>query len=120
MRARNVGVLVAVAIGAICLFASPAMAFTLGWGPVTTYEDNTAIGPEASGVFYNVEMDGTTRASKISATSWVLPPVAKKSSHTFRVQTQLGTGEVSVWTPPFAWTSPPGSPAAPSGINVRP
>jgi len=126
MAKNYVGVLVAVVIGVICLFASPASAFTLNWGPVTTYNDNNAIGPEAEGVFYNVEMDGTVRASKISATSWILPPVAKKSSHTFRVQTQLGITDNtgipirSEWSPPFAWTSPAGSPAVPSGLSVQP
>jgi len=94
--------------------------FTLSWDPVTQYVDNTMIGPEAGGVFYNVEMDGTGRASKITATSWVLPTIAKKSSHTFRVQTQLGTGEVSDWTAPFAWTSPGANPVAPGGMNVTP
>jgi hypothetical protein len=94
--------------------------FTLSWSPVTTYDDNTVIGPEANGVFYTVEMDGTTRATKIAATSWAIPAVAKKSSHTFRAQTVLGTGEVSFWSPPFAWTSPTGSPALPSGMSVQP
>lgn len=120
MKRLHVGVLVAGVIGATLLFASSAIAFTLNWPAVTTYTDNTTIGPEASGVFYNVEMDGTARASRISATSWVLPAIAKKSSHTFRVQTQLGTGEVSVWTPPFAWTSPGANPVAPSGLSVTP
>jgi len=94
--------------------------FTLSWSPVTTYVDSTPIGPEANGIFYNVEMDGTQTASKIAATSWVIPAVAKKSSHTFRAQTVLGTGEVSAWTPPFAWTSPQGDPAAPGGMTVQP
>jgi hypothetical protein len=108
------------------LVASSAFAFTLSWNPVTLYTDNTTIGSEAQGVFYNVEMDGTTRASRISATSWPIPAVAKKSSHTFMVQTELGaldnTGVPirSEWSPPFAWTSPTGSPVVPSGISVQP
>jgi hypothetical protein len=120
MKKANVGVIVAVVIGVMLLFSGSANAFTLSWDPVTQYADNTAIGSEAGGVFYNVEMDGTVRASKISATSWVLPAVPKKSSHTFRAQSVLGTGEVSAWTPPFAWTSPPGVPVVPSGLTVQP
>jgi hypothetical protein len=103
-------------VGMFLLFSG----FTLSWDPVTTYTDNTTIGSEAQGVFYNVEMDGTTRATRISATSWAIPSVAKKSSHTFRAQTVLGTGEVSALSPPFAWTSPTGSPALPSGMSVQP
>ena len=94
--------------------------FTLNWSPVTTYVDSTPIGPEAQGVFYNVEMDGTQTATKIAATSWVLPAVPKKSSHTFRAQTVLGTGEVSAWTAPFPWSSPEGVPSVPGGMNVQP
>ena len=103
-------------LGMFILFSG----FTLSWTPVTKYTDNTVIGSEANGMFYNVEMDGSTTAAKITATSWALPPVGKKTSHTFRVQAELGTGEVSAWTPPFAWTSPTGSPAVPSGISVQP
>ena len=63
-----------------------SFAFSLSWGPVTTYTDNTAIGVEANGVFYNVEMDGAQVATRIAATSWTLPAVAKKSAHTFRAK----------------------------------
>ena len=120
MKRNYVGVFAAVVIGVICLFASPAMAFTLNWTAVTQYTDNTVIGPEAQGVFYNVEMDGATASGNFSGTSWNIPPVAKKSSHTFRVRTALGSGEVSAWTPPFAWTSPTANPAVPSGLSVQP
>ena len=120
MKLKNVGVIVAVVLGVMCLFAGSASAFTMSWDPVTQYTDNTAIGSEAQGVFYNVEMDGTVRASRISVTSWVLPDVPKKSSHTFRAQSVLGTGEVSAWSPPFAWTSPAGVPVVPSGMTVQP
>jgi len=110
----------------VLFVASSALAFTLSWNPVTQYTDNTTIGPEANGIVYNVKMDGTATASKISATSWSIPAVAKKSSHAFMVQTELGaldnTGVPirSEWSPPFAWTSPTGSPALPSGMSVEP
>jgi len=104
----------------LLLLSVPALAFTLNWTAVTMYDDNTVIGPEAQGVFYNVEMDGATASGNFSGTSWNIPPVAKKSSHTFRVRTALGSGEVSAWTPPFAWTSPTANPAVPSGLSVQP
>jgi hypothetical protein len=100
--------------------ATTSFAFTLSWDPATTYTDNTVIGAEANGVFYNVEMDGTQTATRTPATSWVLPAVAKKSAHTFRAQTVLGTGEVSAWSPPFPWTSPAGNPNAPGQLRVVP
>jgi len=115
---KMLGLLVGMAI--LMLYAEGASAFTLNWAPVTTYTDNTTIGAEAQGVFYNVEMDGAAASGNFSGTSWVIPTVAKKSAHTFRARTVLGTGEVSAWSPPFAWTSPQGSPAVPGGMNVQP
>jgi len=113
---KMIGLLIGLAI---LMYAGNARAFTLNWDPVTQYTDNTTIGPEAGGGFYNVEMDGAAASGNFSGTSWVIPPVAKKSSHTFRARAVLGSGEVSAWTPPFAWTSPQGSPAVPSGMSVR-
>jgi hypothetical protein len=114
---KMLGLLIGMVV--LMLYVENAMAYTLNWEPVTTYTDNTAIGPEAGGVFYNVEMDGTEASGNFSGASWVIPAVEKKSSHTFRARTVLGSGEVSAWTPPFAWTSPQGSPAVPSGMNVQ-
>jgi hypothetical protein len=100
--------------------------FTMSWDPVTTYTDNTLIGPEAQGVFYNVEMDGVQVVSKTSATSWVLPVVPKKSTHSFRGQAELGaldnTGVPirSAWSPFYSWTSPAGNPNAPGQLRVAP
>ena len=95
--------------------------FTLSWDPVTQYTDNTTIGPEAGGVFYNVEMDNAVIPMNISGTSWVLPAVPKKSAHIFRARTVLGAGGTpSDWSPPFPWTSPAGNPAAPGQLRVNP
>lgn len=121
MRRWNlVGVLAVLVIGATMLFAAPVSAFTLSWNPVTTYTDNTVIGAEANGIFYNVEMDGAMASGNFSGNTWNIPAVAKKSAHTFRVRTVLGTGDMSAWTPPFAWTSPAGVPVVPSGLTVQP
>lgn len=126
MKKRNVGVIAALAIGAMLLFATGVMAFTMSWNPVTEYTDNTLIGAEAGGVFYNIEMDGVVTASKLSGTSWTLPPVPKKSTHTFRAQTELGaldnTGVPirSAWSPFYTWTSPAGNPMAPGQLRVVP
>ena len=105
----------------VILLISPFIfGFTLSWDPVTTYTDNTAIGPEANGIFYNIEMDGTKVVTKTTGTSWIIPTVAKKSAHTFRAQAEAGTGEVSAWSPPFAWTAPAGNPGAPGQLRVAP
>jgi hypothetical protein len=118
--------LVAVLVSMISLYAVPAFATSLDWDPVTQYTDNTTIGPEANGIFYNVEMDGTTRAAKISALSWTLPAVTKGSAHQFRVQTELGaldnTGVPyrSAWSPAYGWTSPLVTPRLPGGLRVSP
>jgi len=100
--------------------------FTLSWDPVTQYTDNTPIGTEALGIFYNVEMDGAVTATKISGNSWVLPAVPKGSAHQFKVQTQLGALDNngvpvrSVWSPPLGWTSPLGLAGPPGNLRVAP
>lgn len=94
--------------------------FTLSWNEVTTYTDNTTIGPEANGVFYNIEMDGSRVVTRTAATSWVIPAVPKRSAHTFRAQAELGTGEVSAWSSLFPWTSPAGNPGAPGQLRTSP
>ena len=105
----------------VILLMSPFMiGWTVSWDPVTTYTDNTAIGPEANGIFYNIEMDGARVVTKTTGTSWVIPTVAKKSAPTFRAQAEAGTGEVSAWSPPFAWTVPAGNPGAPGQLRVAP
>ena len=118
---RNIvgAILALLMIGATMMFAGSAFAFTLSWGAVTTYTDNSLIGSEASGVFYNVEMDGLSVATRISATSWILTPVLKRSAHTFRAQTVLGTGELTAWSPLFLWTAPAGNPNAPGQLRIQ-
>lgn len=106
-------------LATILVLAPFMFGFNLTWD-AAMYTDNTTIGPEANGVFYNVEMDGARVATKTAATSWVIPAVPKKSAHTFRAQTELGTGEVSAWSPPFGWTSPAGNPGAPGLLRVAP
>ena len=112
-------------IFATILLLSPFIfGFTLSWDPTTTYTDNTLIGPEAGGIFYNVEMDGSQVATKIAGTSWTIPAVPKKSTHQFRGQTQLGaldnTGQPirSAWSPFYPWTAPAGNPNAPGQLRV--
>jgi len=119
MRWKTVGAALAIALGATMLFAGSASAYTLSWGAVTSYTDNSLIGSEANGVFYNVEMDGLPVATRISATSWILTPVLKKSVHTFRAQAVLGTGEASVWSPLYTWTAPAGNPTAPGQLKIQ-
>jgi len=100
--------------------------FTLSWDPVTQYKDGDPIGQEALGIFYNIEMDGTVTATKISGVSWVLPAVAKGSAHQFRAQTQLGALDNngvplrSAWSPSYGWTSPLGLAGPPGNLRVAP
>jgi hypothetical protein len=110
---------VLVLLAATMLFAGSAFAFTLSWGPVTSYTDNSLIGSEANGVFYNVEMDSAAVATRTPAVQWILTPVAKRSAHTFRVQTVLGTGELSAWSPLYSWTAPAGNPNAPGQLKTQ-
>jgi hypothetical protein len=98
-----------------------ARAATLSWSPVTTYTDNTAI--ESSKIItYEVQVDGVTQATNVSGISWPIPQglIGHGKVLTFNVRTKLSTGEVSAWTAPFPWTSPPGVPNRPSGMSVTP
>jgi len=99
--------------------------FTLSWDPVTKYTDNTVIGTEAQGVFYNVEMDNTAASGRFSGNSWVIPsPGAKGTPHSFRVRTELGaldnTGQPyrSVWSPSYGWAVPLVNPGNPLNLRV--
>ncbi len=102
----------------LMLAAGSAFAFDLDHDPVTTYTDNSVIGPEANGIFYNIEMDGVVTATKITATRWTLPLVVRKSLHTFRVQCEVGTGEKSGWSPIYTWTAPAYNPNSPGHLNI--
>ena len=115
---RNLSVVLFLAIVLLFGSSSGAWAFTLSWSPVTTYTDNTTIGSEAGGVFYNVEMDGLTVTTKTTAIKWTLPLVIRKSIHSFRAQCEVGTGEKSVWSPVYTWTAPAYNPFAPGHLNV--
>ena len=99
--------------------------FTLSWD-TPTYTDGTAIGPEALGIFFNVDMDNVVVPGNVSGNSWVLPTVAKGSVHTFKVRTVLGaldnTGQPikSAWSPAYGWTSPLGTAGPPGNLRVAP
>jgi hypothetical protein len=100
--------------------------FTLSWDPVTKYTDNTVIGTEAQGIFYNVEMDGVIASGRFSGNSWNIPAVPKATAHTFRARTELGaldnTGQPyrSAWSPSYGWTSPLVTPGLPGNLRVAP
>lgn len=125
---RNfVGALLALlALGAILLYATDARAWSLYWNPVTTYTDNTAIEPTKT-ITYTVRVDGVVQGNvpcnpaPDGKCTWPIPSslAGHNKNLSFDLQTKLSTGEVSAWTPPFAWTSPPGTPAAAGGIGVR-
>ncbi len=85
----------------------------LNWGAVTTYTNGAPI--EASkAVTYNAWMDNVPLAVK-TPNNWVLFTVPDYNvTHQFTAQTELSTGEKSVVTTPFSWTSPAAVPSTPS------
>jgi hypothetical protein len=92
--------------------------FTLSWSPTTTYTDGSLI--EVTKVItYNVERGGATVSAKQLGTSYVFT-TGKGVNESFRVQTELNTGEVSAWSPAYSWTSPLGVPGPPSNLRVAP
>ena len=105
-------------VGVMTLLESSAHAFTLSWGAVTTYTDNTAIEGTKT-VYYNVERGGTVVSVKQLPISYSFTS-GKGVAETFRVQAELNTGEKSVWSPAFGWTSPLGVPGAPGNLQVAP
>ena len=124
---KNVGVLIGLLVfGAILISVSDASSWSLYWNQVTNYTDNTAIEPTKT-VSYTVRIGGVVQGNvpcnpaPDGKCTWLIPSsiVSHNKNLLFDMQTKLDTGEVSVWTPPFAWTSPPGIPAAASGIGVR-
>jgi len=118
---RLVGVVAAAVIGAMFLFASPAMAFTLNWVAPTQYTDGTPI-ESSKTITYDVAVDGSPQAANISGTSWPIPQslIGHGKTLAFTLKSKLNTGEESAWSPPFPWTSPLGNPNPPSGISVTP
>lgn len=123
---KSVGGLLAVALCATLLSVGSAEAAILFWNPATAYTDGSPI--EASKIItYNVRVDGAGQGNvpcnpaTDGACEWPIPAslAGHNTSHAFELQTTLSTGEVSVWTPPFAWTSPAGTPEAGTGIGVR-
>ena len=111
----------AMLLAAFLLFSG----FTLSWD-TPTYTDGTAIGPEAQGIFYNVEMDNTVASGNFSGNTWNIPAVPKGTPHGFRVRTVLGavdnTGQQikSAWSPTFGWVSPLGTAGPPGNLRVAP
>jgi hypothetical protein len=92
--------------------------FTVSWDPVTTYTDNTLI-ESTKTVLYNVDRGGVIVSAKQAGTSFVFT-TGKGIGETFKLQAELNTGEKSVFSPPYSWTSPLGVPTLPSNLRVAP
>ena len=103
----------------ILLLTLPLTAWpaTLSWDAVGNYSDGTAIEPTKA-VLYNVERNGAVVSAKQAAVSFAFA-TGHSVTETFRVQTELSTGEVSDWTPPFSWISAAGVPNPPSNLTIR-
>ena len=91
--------------------------FTLSWDPVTTYLDGTPLTGKT--VLYNVERGGAVVSAKQAETSLVFT-TGYGVSESFRLQTELASGEKSAWSPVYSWTSPLGVPATPGNLRVAP
>lgn len=120
---KAVGVsMVIVVIGALVssFLMGSALAWDLYWSPVTTWTDNTAIEPEHLPMSYTVEWDGTSQPATTES-SWPIPApaVGHGIQHVARVKAATATGKESVWSDPFAWSSPDGTVPAVLGIGVR-
>lgn len=91
--------------------------FTLSWDPVTQYTDGGTITGKT--IMYNVERGGTVVSAKQAAVSYVFT-TGYGVTETFRLQTELNTGEKSIWSPAYSWTSPLGIPSNPLNLRVAP
>ena len=100
------------AVAAVMLFSG----FTLQWDPVNKYTDGTAIEPTKT-VLYSVERGGAVVANKQPGTAYEFT-TGKGVTESFRVQTELSTGEKSEWTAAYGWTSPLGIPSNPLNLRV--
>jgi len=87
------------------------------WGAVTSYTDGLPI--EATKVvYYNAFMDNAAMAVKTLNTWFKFPVTETGVVHYFTAPAELSTGEKSALSPPFAWTSPPGTVSTPLGCSV--
>jgi hypothetical protein len=91
--------------------------FTLSWDPVTTYTDGSTITGKT--ILYNVEQGGTVVSAKQAGTSFPFT-TGFGTTETFKVQTELASGEKSAWSPAFGYTSPLGEPSNPLNLRVAP
>jgi len=90
--------------------------FTLSWDPTTTYTDGAPLTGKT--VLYNVERGGTVVSAKQAGTSYPFTSSGYGVAESFRVQTELTSGEVSAWSPVYSWTSPLGEPSSPLNLRV--
>ena len=100
-------------LGMFVLFSG----FTLSWDPVTQYTDGTPLTGKT--VLYNVDRGGSVVSAKQAGTSFVFT-TGYGTAETFKVQTELASGEKSDWSPPFGYISPLGVPANPLNLRVAP
>lgn len=93
-------------------------AYNLLWDAVKTYTDGSQI-EAGKTVLYNVERGGTVVSAKQPAITFTFTS-GKGTAESFRVQTELNTGEKSAWSPAYSWTSPLGTPDLPPNLRVAP
>jgi len=104
----------------MCLFAPLALGWTVSWGPVTTYTDNTAIESSKLPVKYEIKKDGVVLVTGTTATSYVFSDTGHGLTRSFTAKATLNTGEASAESPAYSWTVPLGVPRHPAGLQVAP
>jgi len=100
--------------------AVPAYPWTISWGPVTTYTDNTAIEASKLPVKYEIKKDGVVLVTNTTATSFTFTDTGHGLTRSFTAKAVLQTGEESAESPSYSWLVPLGVPKTPAGFVIVP
>jgi len=100
--------------------AVPAYPWTISWGPVTTYTDNTLIEASKLPVKYEIKKDGAVLVTNATATSFAFTDTGHGLTRSFTAKATLQTGEESAESPSYSWLVPLGVPKTPAGFVIVP
>ena len=108
-------------LAVVILALSPFIfGFTISWGPVTTYTDNTLIEASKLPVKYEIKKDGVVLVTNTTATSFTFTDTGHGLTRSFTAKAVLQTGEESAESPAYSWTVPLGVPKIPTGFVIVP
>jgi len=100
--------------------AVPAYPWTISWGPVTAYTDNTPIEASKLPVKYEIKKDGVVLVTNTTATSFAFTDTGHGLTRAFTAKAVLQTGEESAESPSYSWIVPLGVPKIPAGFVIVP